>query len=134
MRWIIALVGLALLAVAPFGSGAPVDGPSWSRKKVAGGSGAGEGGAASQPGTLDFTKTFLAGQRACVIVIGDHDPVVDLEIQVFDAKGNLVAQDKGQGTARDYAAVMWYPPRQEPYRIVVSNYGSAYNVCSIAVK
>jgi hypothetical protein len=35
---------------------------------------------------------------------------------------------------RDFAAVMWYPPRQEMYRVAVHSYGKEYNECYIAIK
>jgi hypothetical protein len=117
-------VGLLILALVPPGRGGPVDGTSWSTQRVPGG----------DPGTLQFSKAFVAGQRACVIVIGDHKPVVDVEIKVYDAKGKVVAEDRGQDPARDFVAAIWYPPRQETYRIEVRSYGKDYNDCSIAVK
>ncbi len=120
-------VGLILLSLVPFSRGGPVDGTSWEQKQVPRGS-------AKEAGSLRFSKTFVAGQRACVIVIGDHKPVVDVEVKVYDAKGRLVAEDRGQDPAKDFVAVMWYPPRQETYSIEVRSYGDVENDCSIAVR
>jgi hypothetical protein len=119
--------GLLLLALVPFSRSAPVDGSFWQRKEIGAAS-------AGQPGMTPFSRTYAAGQRACVIVIGDHDPVVDVEIKVYDSKEQIVAEDRGSEQAKDFVAVMWYPPRQETYRIEVYNYGQQYNKCSIAIK
>lgn len=129
---VVAFFGLVPLGSVPPGSGAPVDGPSWSKKQVD--RGTGQGDQITEPGVLEFSKTFEAGRRACVIAIGDHDPVVDVAIKVYDAKNNLVVQDRGQDPARDFAAVMWYPPRRAEYRIEIQSYGKIPNICSIAVK
>jgi hypothetical protein len=123
----------ALLGLVPVGIGSPVEGPSASNKRVPAGT-VGEGGKITEPGIYEFSKVYAAGQRACVIVIGDHKPVVDVEIKVFDSKNNLIVQDRGQEPARDFVAVMWYPPRQEIYRVAVHSYGKEYNECYIAIK
>jgi hypothetical protein len=125
--------GLVIFAaLVPLGAGAPVEGPSWSYKLVGAGA-AGPGGTIT-PGTLEFSKLFAAGQRACVIVIGDHDPIVDVEVEVYDSRNKLVARDRGQEPAQDFVAVMWYPPRQETYRIVINSYGKVENKCSVAIR
>jgi hypothetical protein len=131
--WRILVLGLYVsLGWVAVGSGAPLEGPSGATKRVPQGR-PGEGGK-FEPGTLEFSKDFAAGQRACVIAVGDHKPVVDVEIQVYDSKQNLIAQDKGQEPAKDFAAVIWYPPTQENYRIVVLSYGKEYNEVYIAIK
>lgn len=133
MRRIVFLGVFALLGLVPVGVGSPVEGPSGASKRVPAGT-VGEGGKITEPGILEFSKVYAAGQRACVIVIGDHDPVVDVEIKVYDSKNNLIVQDRGQGPAQDFAAVMWYPPRQETYRVAVHSYGKEFNKCYIAIK
>jgi hypothetical protein len=133
MRRAFGLVGLAVLMFVPLSRGGPIEGSSWSEQNISAGAVA-EGGKVTEPGAAGTIKTFAAGRRACVVVVGDHDPVVDLEVKVYDSKGNLVAQDRGQDPARDYVAVMWYPPRQEQYRIMIHSYGAAYNKCSVAIK
>jgi hypothetical protein len=127
MRRVLIAVSLSLLCLAPLGRSAPVDGTSWAEKRV-------EASSVAGPGVLSFDLTFVAGERACVIVIGDHKPVVEVEVKVYDAKKQLVAHDRGQAPAADFVAVMWYPPRQESYRIDVINHGKEYNECSIAIK
>ena len=133
MRRLATLIALAFLTLVPPGSGGPVDGTSWAEQKVPGGT-QGAHGEITEPGVMELKKTFMAGERACVVVIGDHDPVVDIEVKVYDSKKNLVAQDRGQAPAPDYVAVFWYPPRQETYRIVIHSYGKDYNKCSVAIK
>jgi hypothetical protein len=120
-------VGLALLCLTPLGNGAPVQGTSWSEKAV-------EGASADRPGVLAFDVAYNPGERACVVVIGDHDPVVDVEVKVYDSKRQLVVQDRGTPPAQDFVAVMWYPPRQATYHIEILNYGKAFNKCSVAIK
>jgi hypothetical protein len=132
MRRLLFAVGLATLGLAPLSHGAPMDGTAWLMEKVE--AGTVSGGRVTEPGCKQFIKTYAADQRACVVVIGDHNPVVDLEIKVYDSKNQLIAADRGQGSARDFVAVMWYPPRQETYRIEVCSYGQEYNQCSIAFK
>jgi hypothetical protein len=127
-------VGLLVLALAaPLRSG-PVDGTSWAKVQVPGGSGTISGGSASEPGTWSLSRTFAAGQRACVIAIGDHEPIVDVEIKVYDSKNELVVKRRGAEPAPDFVMVVWYPPRQENYRIVINSYGKIDNVVSVAIK
>jgi hypothetical protein len=71
--------------------------------------------------TYEFQDTFRANQRACVIVEGDHKPVVNLSIKILDVSGKVVAEDTAGG---DLIAVMWYPPKTQPYRIVISSDGT----------
>jgi len=93
---------------------------------------------AKVPGGQDkqlFEDTFKAGERACVIVIGDHNPPVPLHLKVLDAKGNLIGEDKSVG---DYCAVIWYPPRDGVYVVSVAvpniSGDANYNILYIAVK
>jgi hypothetical protein len=132
MRKALYVVGLAFLSLTPLGRGAPVTGTSWSFEKVA--PGTVRNGTVTDPGSLHFPKTYVGGQRAAVIVIGDHNPAVDIEVKVYDDKNQLVAADRGTGPAKDFAAAVWYPPRQATYRIEVYSYGTEYNQISIAFK
>jgi hypothetical protein len=122
----VCLIGILLFAMVPVTSGEPVDGSSWSSKKV-------EPAHGNEPGILEISQAFVAGRRACVIVIGDHKSVAELEVKVYE-KQTLVAERRGLAPSQDFVAVMWYPPRQETYRIEVRNYGKDYNACSIAIK
>jgi hypothetical protein len=80
---------------------------------------------------LELDKKFKGGERACVILVGDHEPVVDLAIYVYDEQHNLVAKDVGGG---DFCAAIWYPPRDATFHIVLENKGDEYNVCTLALK
>jgi hypothetical protein len=120
-------VSALLLTFGPFSLGGPVDGTTYFRDRVPKRDGA-------APGVLPVSREFVAGQRACIIVIGDHNPVVDLEVKVYDLQGQLVAEDRGTESAPDFVAAMWYPPRQQTYRIEVRNYGAEYNEVSISIK
>ena len=42
---------------------------------------------------------------------------------VYDEANNLIMEDRGL----DFAAAMWYPPREAKYKVVVKNYGVEYN-------
>ena len=85
----------------------------------------------ANPGTYVLQEKFRGGQRACVIVEGDHKPVVDLEIVVYDVKNRMVAHDKGDG---DIIAAIWYPPRDAEYKIEIRNPGQDYNAVYVVVK
>jgi hypothetical protein len=120
--------GLLLVALVALSRSAPVDGTSWAKHKM-------DGGQPDRPTVTRVEKTFLAGQRAAVIVINlDHEKGADLEVKVFDSKQRLVAQDRSTEPARDFLAAIWYPPRQETYRIEVINHSELPTLCSIAIK
>jgi hypothetical protein len=74
---------------------------------------------------------FKGNERACVIFVGDHEPVVELAIKVYDENNKLVAQDDPGG---DFCAAIWYPPRDAAYTIEVENRGDEWNKCWIAIK
>jgi hypothetical protein len=120
---------LGFLVFSGVGSGEPVKGSRGFVVKLAGQSMGSEGNIV--PGKAEFKETFMGGRRACVIVKGDHDPVVDLGVYVYDANERLVAKDEGRG---DFVAAIWYPPRDASYRIVVHNPASQWNKCYIVVK
>jgi hypothetical protein len=82
---------------------------------------------------------FRGGERACVIVMGDHDPVMSITVEVYELRslesgkdGKPVARaDSGRG---DLVSVIWYPPRDEEYVIIVYTDGRVYNDCYISIK
>jgi hypothetical protein len=80
---------------------------------------------------LIFKEKFRGGERACVIVKGDHKPVVDLGVYIYDEKDRLVAEDKGGG---EYVAAIWYPPRDAVYKVKIHNTGTDFNDCYISLK
>lgn len=109
-------VGLWLAAGADAG---PLKGTVSTRQRIEAGK------------NLRFEMRFKANERACVILIGDHRPVVSLAIFVRDAKGKLVAQDDPGG---DFCAAIWYPAREGTYIVELVNRGDVYNNCYLAVK
>jgi hypothetical protein len=122
MRWLILVpAGVAvLLVVCAFTGAMAVKGPTAGNHKLD-----------AQSEKQVYQGEFRAGQRACVIVMGDHDPVVNLGLFVYDANGNLVARDEGGG---DFVAVIWYPPRTATYRVKLKNPGTEWNKCWVSVQ
>jgi hypothetical protein len=132
MRRLLLLTALAMAALVSSGTTAPVNGPEWFRKRVEKASGDGKQVEAS---TLVFQRRFKAGERASIVAVGDHQPVVPVGIQIRDKDGVVVAQDLGTGEKTgDFAGVVWYPPRDGEYTIVILNFGKEYNDISVAVK
>jgi hypothetical protein len=129
MQRFFALASVMMMLSFGFGHGEPVRGSRGFVQRL-GGAALGNDGKLA-PGTADFQEAFRGGRRACVIVKGDHRPVVDLALSVYDANGRLVAKDEGRG---DFVAAVWYPPRDATYRIVIHNPGKEYNDCYIVVK
>jgi hypothetical protein len=74
-----------------------------------------------------------AGRRACVILVGDHNPVQDLTIEVRDSAGNVVARGGGKGQG-DMVAAMIYPERTGEFSLFARNGDQEYNMCILAVK
>ncbi len=106
MRAFLMLCGVLMLLAGGFAvQAAPLEGMKSFREKVPGGS------------IKTYKVSYKAGERACVIVIGDHQPVVHLGLKVEDARGTLVGDDSN---GRDICAVIWYPPRDGEYTISVA--------------
>ena len=126
--WTVGLLGLVGVSV---GHAMPVDGTRGRYETIPASSNL---GGETVPGQFSEKKTFRGGERACVFVIGDHQPVVELTVTIYDAAGKVVAQDKGQGAAADFVAAIWYPPRTAEYRIEVLSPGKEFNKCYIAIK
>jgi hypothetical protein len=117
------LVAIPLLGLGvSIGLGGPIDGPTWKTERV------------GAKGRKELVRTFAAGERACVIAIGDHKPVVELTLTVYDEKDEVVAQDRGTGEAGDFVAAIWYPPREASYRIVIDSPGVEYNDVAVSIK
>ena len=116
--------GLLALLAGGWAAGRPVDGTVAKAFEI-GGAGGGE------PTPLEFTMKFRGGERGCVSARGDHDPVVPLDVTVYDKSGAQVAHDE---SPKDFVAVFWVPTRTEEYRIVVRNHGRQYNKVYIVFK
>ncbi len=113
------IAGLFLLP--NYGLSGPIKGRGASKAVVPEGS----------PGKWDLTLEYRGGERACFVILGDHNPIVDLGIEVRDDKNNLVAKDSGKG---DLAAVVWYPPEDGKYTITVTNPNHIRNECFVVVR
>ncbi len=94
------------------------------------------------PGEADIVEEFRGNQKASVLVKGDHRPITDLEVLVFEVsttggEDKLVARDKG---TKDIVGVVWTPPRTGMYRIVVRNPSkfhpekNPYNSCYVTIR
>jgi len=118
-RTIVVLVVLLSGLLVAVGHGSPLTGKRAFEERIGG------------QDNFILREKFRGGQRACVIVRGDHEPIVNLVLSVYDAKDQLVAEDRGGG---DYVAVIWYPPRDALYKIKVHNPGVDHNVCYISLK
>ena len=123
MRHVVPLVLLSLLALVPVGVSSPVDGSSTSKHDVG-------------PSPWTTTRSFRGGERATVLAFSlKHEPVVNLHLLIYDAKGNLVAEDKASNNlVGDYVGATWYPPRTGEYKIELRNPSGASVPCYIAIK
>jgi hypothetical protein len=133
MRRIVFCVLLVLLALVPLGRTSPVDRTFGGRVEIA------------PSGPWVQKRNFLGGERACVLAIGDQTieikegehvkaPIVNLHVSIFDGKGTLIVEDKGNSDLTgDVVGVVWYPPRTGEYRVEVRNPGLARKVY-VAIK
>src|SRR5439155_8199562 len=121
------VVGALLLGVAPAAS-SPV--PGHRREPMPAQDGQQKKAVLYPDRSYTFTDTFRANERACIIVEGDHEPVMDLKITVTDQQKNVVAQDTAGG---DFVSAIWYPPRQERYTITITGNGNGENHLHIVV-
>jgi hypothetical protein len=124
------LLGLLVLCAEPVQT-SPVVGPFREQNE-------GESRRRLEPkDRIRFPCKFVGNERACVIVEGDHDPVMKLVLKVFDSSDKLVAEDAGG----DILAVAWYPPRTQEYFIEITQdptdktqFKGGYNALIIVVK
>lgn len=131
-RTVGALLALLIAGAALAG---PVDGPTSFKIQVPASKG-------NEIGEAEVTKDFRGGERACVLIVGDHRPVVDLELRVYEVRPDsteqkLVARDGG---GKDIIGAVWIPPRTGSYRIVIRNPSAfkkdinPFDDCYIAIK
>ena len=120
MRWLfLALVVGGSLGAANLALSSPVDGSRSTHERV------------GEMSDRTLVERFRGGERACVIVRGDHKPVVNVEVHISDDKGRPITKDVGGG---DLVAVTWYPPRDGNYTIRIVNHGKEYNECYVVLK
>lgn len=97
--------------------------------------------AAGEPGESDITLECRGNERTSVMIKGDHRPVTDMEILVFEpasAGGPEKVIAHGKGT-RDLVGVVFVPARTGMYRIVFRNHAeytkeNPYNRCYLTIK
>jgi len=127
-RAILAVVGALILNMAP-AAGSPVKGHY--REPVVVSEQAIDRAILNPHATYTFSETFRGNERACIIIEGDHKPVMDLRVTVKDPFNNVVAQDTAGG---DFVSVIWYPPRTQAYTISITGNGNVENYLYIVVK
>jgi hypothetical protein len=117
-KWCLLLLGAPVLLLGNLGAG-PVTDKVVVEYKL-------------EPGEVKTYEgiKFRGQERACVILIGERD--TPLWLTVRDAKGSLVARDAGRGS--DDRAVIWYPPRDGAYTIVVQNPAETPNHYFMAIR
>ena len=76
--------------------------------------------------TITYYLNFIGGEKAEVRIKGDGD--TDLDLYIYDSKGNLIVKDEGW---TDSAEVSWTPSKTEQFKIVIKNLGRVYNVFEI---
>jgi hypothetical protein len=107
MHRILALGLFGVLMLAPLGAGSPIDGTF------------------SKPLDLtdelfSATKTFRGGERASVLAFAMREAPGNMQLNVFNAANELIAEDKSEGNlAGSIVGVIWYPPADGEYRIEV---------------
>ena len=77
--------------------------------------------------TDTYTVKFWAGELAEVIVIGDGDN--DLDLYIYDEKGNLIASDTDY---TDQCVCRWVPSWTGAFTIKIVNRGAIYSNYAIA--
>jgi hypothetical protein len=81
-----------------------------------------------QPGRLlartykDWVVTMRGGELARIVVMGDGD--TDLDLEVFDENGNLIARDVDYS---DQCVVQWTPKWTGNFTVRIKNLGRVYN-------
>jgi hypothetical protein len=70
----------------------------------------------------DWSVTMRGGELAVITVFGDGD--TDLDLEVFDENGNLIARDIDFS---DQCIVRWTPRWTGTYRVRITNLGYVYN-------
>jgi hypothetical protein len=107
MHRILALGLFGIMILTPLSVGSPIDGSFSKRTDL-------------RDDAYSVTKTFRAGERASVLAFAIREAPTSLHISVFNAKNELVAEDKADGSlAGNIGGVIWYPSEDGEYRIEV---------------
>jgi hypothetical protein len=82
---------------------------------------------------LEKKWAFKGGERAGVMVMvkGELTTAVNVLIEVKDAKGQLVTEDRMGGP---FASVIWYPANDAEYHVKITLKGGPAKTCYIVVR
>jgi outer membrane protein assembly factor BamB len=81
-----------------------------------------------KPGIVELKVVFVANKLAEFVLIGDGD--TDIDVYVFDARGNEVAKDEDPAEyGSDLCVCRWTPSEEQEYTIRIVNRGKVYNLC-----
>lgn len=79
-----------------------------------------------------FFAEFKGRERANVIAIGDgRSPLL---LFAYDTEGNCIARDIELNGTPDDRTIIWYPPRNQKYKIEVQNTGVVKNTAKIVIR
>lgn len=78
-------------------------------------------------------KLYRGGERASVQVVGKD--IAHLSVAVFDSKGTLVAEDRGNVESEgNFMCASWYPPRDDTYTVEIrSSQGKGFK-CYVTIR
>jgi hypothetical protein len=78
-------------------------------------------------------KIYRGGERASVQVVGKD--ISSLSVAVFDSRGTLVAEDKGNVDPEgNFMCASWYPPRDDTYTVEIrSSQGKGFK-CYVTIR
>jgi hypothetical protein len=82
---------------------------------------------------LERKWKFKGGERAGVMVMvkSDLSSKTNVLIEVRDAKGQLITEDKAGGP---FASVIWYPPHDAEFQVKITLKGGQAKTCYIVVR
>jgi hypothetical protein len=81
------------------------------------------------------TKMYRGGERASVQVVGKLPDLANLRLAVFDSKGVLVAEDRGNADPDgNFMAASWYPPRDGTYTVEIRTIQGSGFECYVTIK
>ena len=76
--------------------------------------------------TDTYALKFNGGERAAVLVNGDHD--TDLDLYIYDENGNSICNDQD---STDVMFCEWYPKWTGTFYVKIKNRGSISNIYSL---
>jgi hypothetical protein len=80
------------------------------------------------PGIVELKVVYVANKLAEFVLIGDGD--TDIDVYVFDAKGQVVVSDEDPAEyGSDLCVCRWNPTVEQEYTIRIVNRGKVYNLC-----